>query len=134
MKLAVIVLGLTLPVQAQEPARPRITGLAHIALRVSDIEKSRAFYKEFLGFGEPFSLNNQDGSLALTFFVFLYRDTAFLNRMEANTERLTHEHRDRFLTAQILGRVIARQFFSHFILSIHPPAAWPPRSEACPAR
>ena len=47
--------------------RPRILGVAHIALFVSDIEKSRAFYKDFLGYQEPFSLNNSDGSLALTF-------------------------------------------------------------------
>jgi hypothetical protein len=30
-------------------------------------------------------------AVAIFFFVFLYQDTAFLNRMEANTERLTHE-------------------------------------------
>jgi len=67
MKLVLLALGLALAAQAQEPGRPRITGLAHIALRVSDMEKSRAFYKDFLGFGEPFSLNNPDGSLAMTF-------------------------------------------------------------------
>ncbi len=52
---------------AQEPKRPRVLGVAHIALFVSDIEKSRAFYKDFLGFGEPFKLDNPDGSLSLTF-------------------------------------------------------------------
>ena len=51
----------------QEPKRPRVLGVAHIALFVSDIEKSRAFYKDFLGFGEPFRLDNPDGSLSLTF-------------------------------------------------------------------
>jgi lactoylglutathione lyase len=44
-----------------------ITGVAHIALYVHDLEKSRAFYKEFLGFGEPFSLTNNDGTILLTF-------------------------------------------------------------------
>ncbi len=52
---------------AQQPARPRILGVAHIALFVSDIEKSRAFYKDFLGFEEPFRLDKPDGSLSLTF-------------------------------------------------------------------
>jgi lactoylglutathione lyase len=52
---------------AQMPKRPRITGLAHVALHVQDIDKARWFYKDFLGFGEPFLLNNPDGSLALTF-------------------------------------------------------------------
>jgi lactoylglutathione lyase len=64
MVLAFVVVAV---VQAQEPERPRIMGLAHIALRVGHIEKSRAFYKDFLGLDEPFSLNNSDGSLALTF-------------------------------------------------------------------
>jgi lactoylglutathione lyase len=61
-----------LTVQAQEisPAvnpRPRILGIAHVAFSVSDIEKSRAFYEEFLGFAEPFSLKKADGSLDLAF-------------------------------------------------------------------
>src|SRR6185295_8840014 len=64
---AVLALTLVSLADAQQRARPRILGLAHIALRVSDIEKSRAFYKDFLGFGEPFRLDNPDGSLALTF-------------------------------------------------------------------
>jgi len=55
-------------VQAGPPAaRPKILGVAHLAVRVSDIEQSRAFYKDFLGYGEPFSLNKTDGSLDLTF-------------------------------------------------------------------
>ena len=55
------------PLLSAQPQRPRILGVAHIALYVSDIEKSRAFYKDFLGFGEPFQLDNPDGSLSLTF-------------------------------------------------------------------
>src|SRR5712691_5991581 len=55
------------PLLTAQPQRPRILGVAHIALFVSDIEKSRAFYKDFLGFGEPFQLDNPNGSLSLTF-------------------------------------------------------------------
>src|SRR5215468_8225727 len=36
--------------------RPRILGVAHMALYVGDLAKSRSFYKDFLGFEEPFSL------------------------------------------------------------------------------
>jgi catechol 2,3-dioxygenase-like lactoylglutathione lyase family enzyme len=52
-----MLLFLPLALAAQEPARPKILGLAHVALFVSDLEKSRAFYKDFLGYGEPFSLD-----------------------------------------------------------------------------
>src|SRR5215469_8834031 len=49
-----------------ETHRPRIVGLSHIAFYVHDLQKSRAFYKDFLGFAEPYSLTNSDGSLRLT--------------------------------------------------------------------
>jgi lactoylglutathione lyase len=52
---------------ADAPKRPHITGIAHIALFVHDMEKARAYYKDFLGFGEPYSLNNPDGKLSMTF-------------------------------------------------------------------
>src|SRR5215470_16103411 len=61
------VLCMTLPMLAfAQPARPHITGLSHIALYVHDVDKSRAFYKDFLGFAEPYSLTNKDGTLHLT--------------------------------------------------------------------
>jgi len=67
MKHVLCWLAATLLVQAQSVERPRLLGLAHVAFRVSDIEKARAFYKDFLGFAEPFKLDNPDGSLSLTF-------------------------------------------------------------------
>ncbi len=67
MKSLIVALALTPLLFGQEPKRPRVLGVAHIALFVSDIEKSRAFYKDFLGFGEPFQLDNPDGGLRLTF-------------------------------------------------------------------
>jgi lactoylglutathione lyase len=33
-----------------------------------DIEKTRAFYRDFLGFEEPYDLKNADGTLSMTFF------------------------------------------------------------------
>src|SRR5260370_24835654 len=67
MKRLIAVLALAPLLYGQEPKRPRVLGVAHIALFVSDIEKSRAFYKDFLGFGEPFQLDKPDGGLSLTF-------------------------------------------------------------------
>ncbi len=76
---------------AQEPKRPPITGVAHVALYTKDVEASRRFYKDFLGYGEPFDLKNSNGSLALTFikindrqYVELFPETA------PNTDRLNH--------------------------------------------
>ncbi|MBI4878018.1 MAG: VOC family protein [Acidobacteria bacterium] len=65
LKLAAFCLSLTALAGAAE--RPKILGVSHIALLVSDVEKSRAFYKDFLGYAEPFDLKNKDGSLNLTF-------------------------------------------------------------------
>ncbi|PYT26266.1 MAG: bleomycin resistance protein [Acidobacteria bacterium] len=67
MKLFALIAIAASLLRAQTAPRPRILGVAHIALRVSDVDQSRAFYKDFLGFAEPFKLNNTDGSLALTF-------------------------------------------------------------------
>jgi catechol 2,3-dioxygenase-like lactoylglutathione lyase family enzyme len=73
------------------PARPKILGVAHIALSVHDIGAARAFYKDFLGYGEPFKLDNPDGSLSLTFikvndrqYIELFPEKA------AGTDRLVH--------------------------------------------
>jgi catechol 2,3-dioxygenase-like lactoylglutathione lyase family enzyme len=52
---------------AQEVARPRIIGVPHIAFRVHDIAASRHFYKDFLGYTEPFDINGPDGKLILAF-------------------------------------------------------------------
>ncbi len=60
-----ISLGTVVPLQAR---RPRLLGVAHMAVFVSDIDKARGFYRDFLGFQEPYDLKNADGSLSLTFF------------------------------------------------------------------
>ena len=60
MKLSVALFLLALIAPAQ-PQRPKILGLAHIALFTADVEKSRRFYKDFLGYCEPFDLKNPDG-------------------------------------------------------------------------
>jgi catechol 2,3-dioxygenase-like lactoylglutathione lyase family enzyme len=74
-----------------DPHRPPITGVSHIALFVHDVEKSRLFYKDFLGFGEPFSLTNKDGSLRLTWIKINDRQTIELfPEREAGTDRLNH--------------------------------------------
>ncbi|MDQ6706305.1 MAG: VOC family protein, partial [Acidobacteriota bacterium] len=83
--------GCALAMAADVPSRPRITGVAHIALYVHDIEKSRQFYKDFLGFDEPFLLNKPDGGLSLTFIKVNERQYIELfPEIEPGTDRLNH--------------------------------------------
>jgi hypothetical protein len=65
--LLVALLTASLPIPAAHAAQgPPVTGVSHLALFAHDIEKSRAFYKQFLGFDGPFSLTNKDGGLHVT--------------------------------------------------------------------
>jgi catechol 2,3-dioxygenase-like lactoylglutathione lyase family enzyme len=76
---------------AQTPARPRILGIAHIALYSSDFEQARAFYRDFLGFEEPYSLNNPDGTPSMTFFKINEKQYIELSpEKAAHSDRLNH--------------------------------------------
>src|SRR5437773_10003303 len=90
MRLSVALFLLALIAPAQ-PQRPKILGLAHIALFTADVEKSRRFYKDFLGYGEPFDLKNPDGSLSLTFIkVNDHQYIELFPEHESRTDRLHH--------------------------------------------
>ncbi len=58
-----------IPLLAQSPAptRPPIVGVAHIGLRVDDMQAAHKFYGEELGFSD-FSLNKPSGDLLLTYY------------------------------------------------------------------
>jgi lactoylglutathione lyase len=91
MKWIIIAVLAGCTAQAEEPARPHILGVAHISLFAHDYEKSRAFYRDFLGFEEPFSLKNPDGSPSMTFFKVNDRQYIELSpEKEPNTDRLNH--------------------------------------------
>jgi catechol 2,3-dioxygenase-like lactoylglutathione lyase family enzyme len=65
---ALIVLLAAAPLLISQPvSRPKILGVAHIALFVSDLAKARAFYQDLLGFDEPFTLPKPDGSVQIAF-------------------------------------------------------------------
>ena len=51
-----------------QPARPQITGIAHFAVKTSDLAAARVFYGHDLGFAELFSMDNPSGGLLLTLF------------------------------------------------------------------
>lgn len=44
-----------------QPERPKILGVAHMAIYAKDLAKTRQFYERFLGFGEPFTLPQSNG-------------------------------------------------------------------------
>lgn len=53
-----------------------LTGIGHVALKVADIERSLAFYRDLLGFEEMMHLDKADGSLWLVYLRIT--DTQFL--------------------------------------------------------
>jgi catechol 2,3-dioxygenase-like lactoylglutathione lyase family enzyme len=50
------------------PARPPIVGVAHFALKTSDLAAARTFYGHDLGFAELFSMDNPGGGVLLALF------------------------------------------------------------------
>ncbi len=77
--------------QAQVPERPKILGVAHIAIFAHDFEKSRSFYHDFFGFEEPYSLPDANGKSSMTFFKVNERQYIELfPEKEANSDRLNH--------------------------------------------
>ena len=76
---------------ADEAKRPRIVGIAQVSLLAQDLEKSRAFYKEFLGFDEAFTLKDADGALRSVWIKINDRQTIeLLPDQDAGTDRLDH--------------------------------------------
>jgi catechol 2,3-dioxygenase-like lactoylglutathione lyase family enzyme len=68
LRLAGAILAAALMPLAVRPAlaedtvtRPKVLGVAHMAIYVKDLDKTRKFYQEFLGFGEPFTLPKKTG-------------------------------------------------------------------------
>ena len=71
--------------------RPPITGVSHIALFVHDMAKARAFYKDFLGFAEPFHTTNSNGTLHVVWIKINDRQTIELfPEKQAGSDRLNH--------------------------------------------
>jgi len=90
-KLVLAMLLSTGLVSAADVQRPEILGVAHISLFAHDYEASRAFYHEFLGFDEPYSLKKPDGSPSMTFFKINDRQYIELSpETEAGSDRLNH--------------------------------------------
>lgn len=51
-------------VGVQIPARPKIIGVAHAAFFTKDVDHTRRFFKEYLGYEEPFVVPDEKGGIA----------------------------------------------------------------------
>jgi catechol 2,3-dioxygenase-like lactoylglutathione lyase family enzyme len=70
MRLTVLVcfLAIGLPLDFATAEDLPLVGMAHVGVRVSDLEKSRAFYQGALGYEEAFDVKTPDGAIAAAFF------------------------------------------------------------------
>ncbi|MDQ2921327.1 MAG: VOC family protein [Acidobacteriota bacterium] len=92
---------LTSSFAADEVKRPRILGVAHMALYVSDLQKARAFYKDFLGYEEPYVLKREDGSDRIAFIKI--NDSQYLELFAENPKQDGHLNHISFLTDSAEG-------------------------------
>jgi catechol 2,3-dioxygenase-like lactoylglutathione lyase family enzyme len=78
--------------QTKEVNRPKITGVAHMAIYVKSIDQARSFYEDFLGFAEPYSLKKNNSEELALFFVKI-NDRQFVEifpEKTPETDRLYH--------------------------------------------
>jgi lactoylglutathione lyase len=65
---AIIAGAFAAPLVAQQNVqRPEITGISHVGFYVSNPDKARGFWKDFLGYAEPYDLKRKDGSTRIVF-------------------------------------------------------------------
>jgi catechol 2,3-dioxygenase-like lactoylglutathione lyase family enzyme len=88
---ALAAVAVTAQSPAREVTRPRILGVAHIALFVSDLSKAREFYQGLLGFDEPFVLPKEDGAVDIAFVkINDHQWIELFNRPAAGEGQLNH--------------------------------------------
>lgn len=87
-----VALGLpNLRADAAPAARPHLLGVAQASFYVHDIAASRAFYRDFLGYAEPFSIQGADGSLHAAFIKIGDRQAIeLIPEVAPATDRLVH--------------------------------------------
>jgi lactoylglutathione lyase len=93
LKVFVFVLAaLILP--AQPPfSHPKVLGVAHIAIYVKDLAKTRQFYEDFLGFAEPFTLPKKGGELGVRIVFVKVNDRQYIeifNEADRGEGQLNH--------------------------------------------
>jgi lactoylglutathione lyase len=88
LPLAVFACSLAAAWAADAPPRPRVTGLSHVAFRVTDVAKAQAFYQTLLGYKAAPRLDNAGRSLRVAVsdrqYVSLYEG------LDPTADRLDH--------------------------------------------
>lgn len=69
LKVLACVLAALPAVAAPALTRPKVLGVAHIAIYCKDLAKTRQFYENFLGYAEPFTLPKKGGQGTRIVFV-----------------------------------------------------------------
>ena len=105
--LILLALLISVPTRADDVKRPRVLGLAHVALFVSDLQKARAFYEDFLGYQESYVLKRDDGSDRIVFIKI--NDQQFIELFSENPQRDGHLNHIALLTdsAQLMRDYLA---------------------------
>lgn len=97
--LLLIILCVPILLFAQNVKRPRILGISHMTFYVTDIQKARAFYKDYLGFEELYSLKQKDSSEQIIRFKINDYQSIELTIEEPNKKE--HLHHISFYTDDI---------------------------------
>jgi len=76
----------------QPPPRPKVLGVAHLAVYVKDLAKTRQFYEDFMGFGEPFTLPDKEGKGTRIVFIKVNDNQYFeiFNEADRGEGQLNH--------------------------------------------
>jgi len=77
----------------QSVERPKILGVAHMALYVKDLAKTRQFYEQFLGYGEPFTLPPKGGGPGVRIAFIKVNDNQYIeifNEKDRGEGQLNH--------------------------------------------
>src|SRR6266536_1995502 len=81
--------------------RPRVLGLSHMALFVSDLTKAREFYEDFLGYQEPYVLKREDGADRIVFIKI--NDNQYIELFAENPKQDGHLNHIAFFTDSAQG-------------------------------
>lgn len=74
-------------------SRPKVLGVAHMAIYVKDLAKTREFYEGFLGFAEPFNLPPKGGGAGVRIAFVKVNDRQYIeifNEQDRGEGQLNH--------------------------------------------